>query len=280
MPTARSDAPALSHRLTQAVWTGLWLCMGLGAFGSLSGCATPPPERRDVVTASDQTDGERRARVRLELAIAYFGRGMNTTALDEVKQAITAKPDMAEAHSLRGLIYGALDEPQLAEDSFKRALSLAPRDGDVMHNYGWFLCQQQRFAEADAQFSQAVQSPTYRDTIRTLLAQGVCQARNNRLSEAERTLARAYELDPSNPATAVNLSEVLYKEGEYERARFYIRRVNTIENLSNAQTLWLAIRIEKKLAQNAQVQILGNQLRNRFPDAPETLLYEKGRFDE
>jgi type IV pilus assembly protein PilF len=112
------------------------------------------------------------------------------------------------------------------------------------------------------------------------LAQGVCQARNNRWADAERTLAKAYELDPANPATAVNLAEVLYRQAEYERARFYIRRVNAVEDLSNAQTLWLAIRIEKRLGQEAQVKTLSGQLRNRFPEAPETLLFERGRFDE
>ena len=65
-----------------------------------------------------------------------------TTALDEIKQALHAKPDMAEAYNLRGLIYASLGDTQLAEDSFQRALQLNPRDADTMHNYGWFLCQQ------------------------------------------------------------------------------------------------------------------------------------------
>jgi type IV pilus assembly protein PilF len=79
---------------------------------------------------------------------------------------------------------------------------------------------------------------------------------------------------------AVNLTEVLYREQQYERARFYIRRVNAVDELVTSQTLWLAMRIERKLGRDDQVQQLGTQLRNRFPDASETLLYEKGRFDD
>ena len=105
-------------------------------------------------------------------------------------------------------------------------------------------------------------------------------AKAGRLADSEHTLSRSYELDPTNPTTAVNLSEVLYKRGEYERARFYIRRVNTKAELASAQTLWLAARIERKLGQEAQVQDMGVQLRKRFPQAPETLLFEKGKFDE
>lgn len=237
-------------------------------------------DRRDIATASDQTDADRRANVRLELAAAYFGRGQNSTALDEVKQALQADPNLVDGYNLRGLIYGAMSENGLAEESFRRALQLDARNGATLHNYGWFLCQLKRYAESELQFNQALAQPGYLDMPRTLLAQGVCQARNNQGAEAERTLSRAYELDPANPATAMNLSELLYRRGEYERARFYVRRVNSVENLVNAQTLWLAARIENKLGQTALVQSLGSQLRNRYPQSPESLQFEKGLFDE
>ena len=73
-----------------------------------------------------------------------------------------------------------------------------------------------------------------RHLTRTLLAQGVCQARAGQNADAERTLMRAYELDATNPVVAVNLSEVLLRRGEYERARFYVRRVNSLPDVANA----------------------------------------------
>jgi len=231
-------------------------------------------------TGSEAVDAERRAKVRLELASLYLARGQAATALDEVKLAIAAKPDMAEAYNLRGLIYGTLGEVQLADESFRRALQLNPRDGDAMHNYGWFLCQQRQFAEAEVQFERALQQPQYRDVVRTLLAQGVCQARAGQWAQAERTLSRSYELDPSNPVTAYNLSEVLLRRGELERARFYVRRINSQPELSTAQSLWLAARIERRLGNLDLVQDYGRQLRDRFPQATETLQFERGRFDD
>ena len=78
----------------------------------------------------------------------------------------------------------------------------------------------------------------------------------------------------------MNLSEVLYRRGEYERARFYVRRVNNLEGVSNAQTLWLAARIENRLGNRQGAQDFGTQLRNRFPESPEAALYSRGAFDE
>lgn len=264
--------------LGRALWrVGVALC--LSALGACAGVGQGA-ERRDIATASDETNASTLANTRLELAALYFGRGQNVTALDEVKQALQANPQLAEGYNLRGLIYAAMAENTLAEESFHQALRLNSRSADSMHNYGWFLCQLRRFPEAEQQFNQALAVPGYLDMQRTLLAQGVCLARNNQWADAERTLSRAYELDPSNPATAMNLSELLYRRGEYERARFYVRRVNAVENLVNAQTLWLAARIEHKLGQAALVQSLGSQLRNRYPQSPETLQFEKGSFDE
>ena len=270
-----------------------WHRMGAGLMVllALAGCAHAPPgttagggpltpDAKDRVTASDEPEASKRARVRLELAAAYFGRGQMTTALDEVKQSIAADPNVASAFNLRGLIYGSLGDIRLAEESFRRALQLDPQDADSMQNFGWFLCQQSRFGESEALFTRALSVPQYQDSPRTLLTMGICQARGGKLDDAERTLVRAYGLEPGNPAVAVNLSEVLYRKGDMERARFYIRRVNSVPNLVSAQTLWLATRIEQKIGNAAGAADFGSQLRNRFPESPEANALAQGRFNE
>ncbi len=271
-----------------------WVCMAL----LLAGCVSRPDSRypeapvdkvsrvgystqtKDRPTASDETDASRRASVRLELAGAYFSRGQMTTALDEVKKSIAANPNVAAAFNLRALIYGNLGDHQLAEESFRRAMQLDPADADVMQNFGWYLCQRDRFAEADALFIRALAVPQYQYSPRTLLTQGVCQARSGKIEDAERTLARAYALEPGNPAVAVNLSEVLYRKGDVERARFYIRRVNAVPSFVSAQTLWLAARIENKIGNTQGAADFGEQLRNRFPQSLEATALAEGRFDE
>lgn len=247
----------------------------------LSGCATTggddAPSR---LNGADQSDADRRARARIELATAYYARGQMETALDEVKLAVQAKPDLSDAYNLRGLIYSSLGDLALAESSFKRALQLQPRDADALHNYGWFLCQQQRFKEAIPQLQAAVEVPQYRGMARSLGAKGICQAQAGLWIEAEGSLMRSFELDPSNPGTSMNLAEVLYHRADYERARFYVGRVNGRGETTNAQSLWLAVRIENKAGNAGKATDLGEQLKARFPKAPEVQLYERRRFDE
>lgn len=244
--------------------------------------ARPAPvgSQVDLVTASDETDQAKRARIRLELASAYFSQGQTATALDEVKRAIQADPGSAPAYNLRGLIYASLSEHALAEDSFRRALALKADDADTLHNYGWYLCRMQRFDESRRQFDAALAVPQYREPGKTLLALGVCEVRAGRLPEAERQLLRSYEVDAGNPATAFNLALVLTRRGDLERARFYLQRVNQNNELANAETLWLAARIERLRGNSAGVDEWGQRLRSRYPTSREAAAFERGQFDE
>ena len=267
-----------------AVLVAAVLAAGLAACSSnlppTSAPALPAVQAQAAEPSTDPVDVERRARVRLELASAYFSRGQTDTALEEVQRSIAAKPDLAEAYNLQGLIYASMNEDALAEESFARALKINPRDGSTLHNQGWFLCQRDRFTEAQAQFAAALAIPQYREVARSHLARGVCYGRNQQWIEAEAALMRAYELEPSNPSTGLNLADVLLRRGEFERARFYVGRVNDTPGNVNAQTLWLAARIEHKLGQTSSLRVLGDRLRQGFAQSPEAALFERGRFDD
>lgn len=262
---------------------GLWMLASLLLVTGLVGCGSvpmPSSAGKDIVTNSDESTVHKRARTRLELATAYYAQGKLPPALDEVKQAISIDPSISDAFNLRGLIYDALGDDDLAEVSFKRALLLDSKSAGTMHNYGWFLCQRKRYDEAEAMFIAAVAVPQYRDVSRTYLVQGVCLSRQGKLEAAEKSLMHAYEIDAGNPTIAVNLADVLYRRGDYERARFYIRRVNSSQDTANSESLWLAAKIEHRMGNALGAKDYGNQLRNRFPSSAEATAYEAGRFNE
>jgi type IV pilus assembly protein PilF len=253
------------------------------ALSQLGGCANGVrnvlPAETDQATDSDETPVRKRARLRLELAVNYFEQGQTRVALDEAKQALVQDPNYAEAHNLRGLIYLRLNDMRLAEDSFKQSLALNPRDGNVLHNYGWLMCQQGRYADADTSFGQALAITAYRDRSKTFMAQGLCELRAGKSAEAERSLARSYELDPGNPITGFNLATLLFRRGDLIRAQFYIRRLNNSE-LANSESLWLGIKVERRLENREAMKQLVDQLVKRYSQSKEMALFEKGSFDD
>lgn len=58
-----------------------------------------------------------------------------------------------------------------------------------------------------------------------------------------------------------------------------MRRVNN-SPAANAETLWLGVRIERKLNNREAMMQLAGQLQRRFPQSREALAYERGTFDD
>jgi type IV pilus assembly protein PilF len=263
-----------------------WLaCAGVAGvlLLALAGCASrsgaDSGTSRDIMTESDEPELRRRARIRMELAVGYFEQGQTTVALDELKQVIASDPTFPDAYNLRGLIYMRLNDMRQAEESFRRAVGLDPRDSNVQHNYGWLLCQQGRYEESARAFEAALSNAVYTGRAKTLMAQGLCEARAGRTAEAERSLARAYELDAGNPVTGYNLASLLYRRGDYTRAQFYIRRLNNSEQ-ANSETLWLGIKVERRLKDEVAMNQLGEQLKKRFGQSREAAAFERRAFDD
>ena len=258
-------------------WSRGCVAAVLGLTLVLTGCAgLPSPQRAqggnaadaraDIVTASDEGDVRRRARIRLELATTYYAQGQYNTALDELKQAVSIDPSLPAAHEMRGLIYDAMGDTDRADASFRQALSLDPANVSVLHNHAWSLCRRGQYAAIPVS--------------KTHLARGVCQVRAGLYAEGEKSLIKAYEIDPASPATGYNLASVLMRRGELERARFYVRRINNTPDQTTAESLWLAIRIEHRLGNFSGRDELAAQLRRRFIGSREATALELGRYDE
>jgi type IV pilus assembly protein PilF len=219
-----------------------------------------------------------RARIHTDLAAAYYQRGSMGVALEELRIATAADPGYAPAHSLLGLVYMELREDSLAAQSFERALALAPTDGDINHNYGLFLCQTKREPDSVKYFMQAVKNPLYATPSRSYSAAGVCTLRTGKPKEAEQYFERALRLQPDEPAALLNLGQIRYKQGKMDEARRLVARYNKLDEPS-AESLWLALRIERKSGERVAEQGYANQLRRRFPGSPEYQALQRGNFD-
>lgn len=260
----------------------LALCVLAAMLAACAGSGKLDGATQELKTASDQTAAEKRAGIRLQLAIGYYQDGKLDIALDEVKQAIAADPGFADAYGVRALIYSAMNELALADENFQRALRLAPRNPELANNYGSFLCQHGRAAQAMPLFESALKNPSYQSPVNALLNAGSCSLGQHKLDDAERYLMDALRLNPDLPTTNANLARVYFERRDYARAGFFINRLKAAAKLDtlSADVLWLAIRIERKLGEKASEASMVTQLRRRHPGSPEFAAFQRGAFDE
>lgn len=227
--------------------------------------------------SSEESEQRRRARIRLELAATYYQQGNYTVAIDELRQALAIDPNYPAAHGMLGLVYMDLNDRPRAEESFQRALRLAPNDSDLNNNYGWYLCQTGRPAQAIERFLLALRNPLYATPSRPLHNAGICALRMGDEKAAEDYFRRAFQVDPRNPVAMFQLAELSLKRDDYVRARFYSQRLMGSFDPS-AEVLWQAIRIEHRAGNADARESLSAQLRRRFPTSREASQLAAGRF--
>jgi type IV pilus assembly protein PilF len=177
-----------------------------------------------------------------------------------------------------GLVYMELRENTLAKASFERALSLSPDDPDLNHNYGWYLCQTGREGESAEYFMRALRNPLYASPVRSWSAAGTCALRRGNLSEADTYLQRALGIDPNQPAALLQLAQVRYRQGNALEARKLLARQSKLVD-ATPESLWLALRVERRLGQRDSELSYGNQLRRRFPQSREAQALQRGAYE-
>jgi len=247
-----------------------------GCAGQSSGPAEPSMDTGTIT--GEVGDPRNRAKLHTELASLYYSRGSMAVALEELRTAIAADSDYAPAHGMLGVVYQELRENRLAEQSFERALRLAPYDPDINHNYGWFLCQTKREQASIDYFQQAIRNPLYPMPWRSYSAAGQCSMRTNNLKEAEEFFQRALKLEPDEPSSLLNMGQIRYRQGNVNDARKLVSRYNKLVT-PTAESLWLALRIERKDGERVAETGYATQLRRRFPGSPEYQALQRGQFD-
>lgn len=258
----------------------------LAAALALAGCAGMPADTggapasvmrplSDVAPASPR---DARARIHVELGMAYVEVGRYDVALDEARVALDDSPDYPPAHHLLGLAYMLIGESAVAGENFERALRGAPGDPEFNNSYGWFLCSQGKVQEGLARLALAMRNPYYRYPSRPLTNAGLCHLRQKDDAAAEAQLLRAVQVDPQNNQALLLLAEIAYRNGRYAQARTQLVRLHQQADPTPASA-WLGLRAERRLGNREAEASYAAQLRSRFEGSPEYLSLMQGKFE-
>lgn len=253
---------------------------------ALAGCAglpadtggTPASVTRPMSDVAPTSPQDARARIHVELGMAYVEVGRYDVALDEARVALNDSPGYPPAHHLLGLAFMLIGENAAAGENFERALRGAPGDPEFNNSYGWFLCSQGRIQEGLAKLALAMRNPYYRYPTRPLTNAGLCHLRQKDDAAAEAQLLRAVQVDPQNTQAILLLAEIAYRGGRYEQVRAQLVRLHQQSDPTPA-SVWLGLRAERRLGNREAEASYAAQLRSRFGDSPEYLLLMQGKFE-
>lgn len=234
----------------------------------LAACATQQPA--PYAPSSELSDAQNKAKIHTELGAGYYERGQFGVALEELNTALSADAAYGPAHNVLGLVFMELRDDDKARQHFEKAVSLNVLDSDANNNYGWFLCNRDRERDSIKYFMAALKNPLYATPDKPYVNAGLCSQRINNDRDAEDFFKKALNLRPNQAQALLAMAGLSFKQERFNEAKDYLTRYMQQVPAPNAESLWLGVRLERRLGDRSAEASYGLQLRKKYPDAPET----------
>lgn len=250
----------------------LWLVLFAGVLAvAVGGCKSHPKAKLGASEApvySVRDPDNVRRQVRLQDLLALAARDMQVGDLDaaerKAREALKLAPESPDALVLLAGIDERRGRTQQAGESFRRAAEQAPQRGDILNNYGAWLCQQGRPAESLVWFDRALQAPGYATAAEAQANAGGCALDAGQFERAERDLRAALATLPGNPVALEAMAQLSFRQGRYMEARaFAERRIAAAP--ATRSVLQLASQIEARLGDRAASDRYIQRIRQEFP---------------
>lgn len=211
-----------------------------------------------------------------------YRSGQKDQAIQELEQAVAAKPDLRMARSLLGDAYRAKGDYQHAAVHYEAASKLDPYTLSNHYNLGLVYQLLNRLEEAASAYLRALKLDP-RD-VKSNMNLGLVYLAMGKIDQSVDYLQRAARLDPDNAMAWSNLGVALDASGKLQQAESCYRKaleldsrsVVTQQNL--AQNLMSQNKLPEALTmwQQALSQTDSPSMRKRYGDA----LALAGQFDQ
>lgn len=182
------------------------LFAALIALFAASACSTV--NDRDILLADQHRD----------LATMKLTQGEAEAAVGEYKRALEINPNDPESHFGLAEAYRRKDMLADTERELREALRLEPGHHEARLALGVTHLQQERWADAAAEFQRLADDPTFIRPARALVNLGWAHYKSGDLDKATSYLQRALKVDRSNYTAHLDLGIVKYDQGDLVEA--------------------------------------------------------------
>ncbi len=141
-------------------------------------------------------------------ALAYSNKKDFPRAIKAINRAIDAQPEtnkpvISEMYALLADIYHITKQDDLSDQAFEKGLSIDPGNSGLLNNYSYYLSE-----------------------------------RGKKLDEAEKLSKRTLDIRPSYPTYQDTNCRILYKKGEYEKAKTFVQKAIDLSGAGADATLY------------------------------------------
>lgn len=252
--------------LQPLIWS---LLLGLGVC-FVTGCASTG------LNDEKESPDTKAAESNVQLGVEYMRQGKNDIAMEKLERALAQNPELPAAHHYIAVLHERLGQDERAEKHYRRAIRLDADNSRIHNNYGQFLCEQQRFEEAEKHFLAAVSDPLYEAKPLVYTNAGICAQRSGNMEKAEEYFRIALGIRPDFAPALLQMMKWNYEHGEYLKARGYLERYRSVAPVS-ATSLWWGVQVERALGDENAAASYALRLRADYPNSVEAKWLKEGK---
>lgn len=208
------------------------------------------------------------ARYNAQLAIEYLKQNNLAAAQEKVDKALQQNDRDASVQTAAAFVYEQLREAKRADGHYARALRIEPKNPEMQNNYAVYLCRNGDHAKGAKLFAQAATNPLYRTPEVAYTNAGVCARSAKDLTLAEQNFRKALQVKPSMPDALLQMAALSFERGNGLQARAFLQRYFQAAP-TTADSLLLAVRVERSLGDTATANDYASQLRKKFPGSDQ-----------
>ncbi len=227
-------------------------------------------------SADSRFDNIKAAEARVRLGLGYLDAGDMLRARENLELAVTYAPNYYRVLNSIAYYYQQVEESLLAEQAYKKALRESPQNGDVLNNFGVFLCKHGRYKKAEQYFNRAIEQPYYYQTAGSYENAGMCSLKSGDKKKAAFYFQRSLDHEPDRYLSSLQLSLLDIERGEYHAARSRLLNIHRKYGYG-ANSLDLAVQLEIKAGNAGLAEVYVRKLKDEYPDSEQ---YQKYIADE
>ncbi|WP_159566905.1 type IV pilus biogenesis/stability protein PilW [Budvicia diplopodorum] len=223
-------------------------------------------------TGDSMVNKDKAAQARLALGMAYLRDGDMQAARVNLERAVNYAPTDYQTQLGMALYQQNIGENDFAESRFKQALVLAPNNGDVLNNYGAFLCSLGQYDLAQGYFDNAAKLENYEKIADTLENSGYCLLKAGQTELAILKLSRALKQVPQKGARLLKMATKYY---QLEQRAEAMALLNSYQQTlpASAESLWMQIQFAALDNRPNDVQRHGQLLAQDFSQSKQYQLF-------
>jgi type IV pilus assembly protein PilF len=189
----------------------------------------------------------------VQLGLLYLQREENVNAKEKLLLALQQAPNWPTALDAMAFYFESTGDQNQAGYYYRRALKSAPNSGQVLNNYGVFLCRHGAYQLAVPYFLKAAYQAEYVNTAAAYENAGLCLMAKGDITHAELYFSKAITQDPKRLKSFLALAKISFLQEKYHLSSSYLKRYLQLTK-PNPQSHSLMLEIGRKLRDNRSIK--------------------------